>query len=106
MHRSGILTINLCGYLHSLLAIKTEKTNRITLNKGVSKRCGIVSCVGTRDSAEVLLNIFEKLEYRGYDSAGIAIFDDNKIEVRKAKGRLSDLRAKITEEALQKASPE
>lgn len=60
--------------------------------------CGIVGYVGKRSCTEVLLSTLEKLEYRGYDSAGIAVFDNDKIEVRKAKGRLSDLRARISEE--------
>ena len=50
--------------------------------------CGIVGYIGDRDSATVLLDGLEKLEYRGYDSAGIAVFVGDNIEVVKAKGRL------------------
>ena len=57
--------------------------------------CGIVGYVGHRDSTEVLLSTLEKLEYRGYDSAGIAVFDHDNIVVRKAQGRLADLRARM-----------
>lgn len=64
--------------------------------------CGIVGYVGKRNCTEVLLSTLEKLEYRGYDSAGIAVFENDKIEVRKAKGRLSDLRARISEEGAPK----
>lgn len=54
--------------------------------------CGIVGYVGTQAAAPILLNGLAKLEYRGYDSAGIAIENpDSKIEVIKAKGRLSVL---------------
>ena len=53
--------------------------------------CGIVGYVGKRDCTEVLLNGLGKLEYRGYDSAGIAVFQDGKITVAKSKGRLKDL---------------
>ena len=54
--------------------------------------CGIVGYVGTEAAAPILLNGLAKLEYRGYDSAGIAIENpDGKIEVIKAKGRLSVL---------------
>ncbi|MBR4721168.1 MAG: glutamine--fructose-6-phosphate transaminase (isomerizing) [Clostridia bacterium] len=54
--------------------------------------CGIVGYIGTRDCVELLLSGLESLEYRGYDSAGIAVLDDNGISIRKEKGRLSGLR--------------
>jgi len=58
--------------------------------------CGIVGYVGKKDAVPFLLNGLSKLEYRGYDSAGIAILtDDNKVEMVKTKGRLSALREKI-----------
>lgn len=53
--------------------------------------CGIVGYVGHRDCSDVLVSTLKKLEYRGYDSAGIAVFDDNKISVAKSKGKLKDL---------------
>ena len=53
--------------------------------------CGIVGYVGPRDCTDVLVSALTKLEYRGYDSAGIAVFEDGKIAVAKTKGRLSDL---------------
>ncbi len=62
--------------------------------------CGIVGYVGKRSSAEILLGTLEKLEYRGYDSAGIAVFDNDNIEVRKAQGKLKDLRAKMETEGV------
>ena len=60
--------------------------------------CGIVGYVGRRDAADVLLDGLSKLEYRGYDSAGIAVFDEQVIRVAKSKGRLADLRKKMEEE--------
>ena len=60
--------------------------------------CGIVGYVGTQQAAPILLNGLEKLEYRGYDSAGIAIADKGHIEVAKAKGRLSVLKELLKEE--------
>lgn len=57
--------------------------------------CGIVGYVGPRDCSDVLVSALTKLEYRGYDSAGIAVFQDNKIEVAKTKGRLKDLSEKM-----------
>ncbi|UXR69179.1 glutamine--fructose-6-phosphate transaminase (isomerizing) [Staphylococcus sp. IVB6246] len=54
--------------------------------------CGIVGYIGYEKAKEILLNGLEKLEYRGYDSAGIATRDDKDITVTKAKGRIADLR--------------
>lgn len=57
--------------------------------------CGIVGYVGKRDCTEVLLDGLSKLEYRGYDSAGIAVIENDKIRVIKTKGRIADLENKI-----------
>ena len=50
--------------------------------------CGIVGFVGGEEAAPILLDGLARLEYRGYDSAGVAVFDGEKLEVAKAKGRL------------------
>ncbi|HAZ91729.1 MAG TPA: glutamine--fructose-6-phosphate transaminase (isomerizing) [Eubacterium sp.] len=57
--------------------------------------CGIVGYVGDRDCTEVLLDALSKLEYRGYDSAGIAVFEKGNISVCKTKGKLSELADKL-----------
>ena len=57
--------------------------------------CGIVGYVGYRDCTDVLLDALSKLEYRGYDSAGIAVFENEEIQVAKSKGRLADLEEKM-----------
>ena len=57
--------------------------------------CGIVGYVGDRQAAEFLLDGLSKLEYRGYDSAGIAVYDGEHIRVEKSVGRLAALREKI-----------
>lgn len=54
--------------------------------------CGIVGYIGNRQVSSILLDGLEKLEYRGYDSAGIAVLGKNEIKCCKAKGRLSNLR--------------
>lgn len=59
--------------------------------------CGIVGYVGPRNCSEVLVDALSKLEYRGYDSAGIAVFADGEIETVKTKGKLDDLRNKLKE---------
>ncbi|WP_455950386.1 glutamine--fructose-6-phosphate transaminase (isomerizing) [Eubacterium sp.] len=60
--------------------------------------CGIVGYVGERDCTDVLLDSLSKLEYRGYDSAGIAVFENGNISVEKSKGELKNLREKIANE--------
>ncbi len=60
--------------------------------------CGIVGYVGKRDCAGVLISALSKLEYRGYDSAGIAVFENGIVKTEKSKGRLADLSAKMKKE--------
>ena len=62
--------------------------------------CGIVGYVGKRNAQNVLLDGLEKLEYRGYDSAGVALALDGGIRVVKSKGRLAELRKKLELQAL------
>ncbi len=66
--------------------------------------CGIVGYVGYRDCSDVLVSALTRLEYRGYDSAGIAVFEDNKIAVAKSKGKLKDLVAKMESEGKPKGN--
>lgn len=61
--------------------------------------CGIVGYVGPKDCSEVLVSALAKLEYRGYDSAGIAVFEDGEIKTVKTKGRLKDLEDKMALES-------
>ena len=53
--------------------------------------CGIVGYIGDREAADFLMDGLAKLEYRGYDSAGIAVYHDGAIAVRKKAGRLVNL---------------
>ena len=62
--------------------------------------CGIVGYVGKRNAQDVLLDGREKLEYRGYDSAGVALALEGGIRVVKSKGRLAELRKRLAVEAL------
>ncbi|MCR5253598.1 MAG: glutamine--fructose-6-phosphate transaminase (isomerizing) [Treponema sp.] len=58
--------------------------------------CGIVGYIGNKNAASVLIKALKKLEYRGYDSAGIAVYSGEDILVKKAKGKLFNLVEKIT----------
>ena len=66
--------------------------------------CGIVGYVGKRSAQDVLLDGLEKLEYRGYDSAGVALAEEGGIRVVKSKGRLDALRQKLAVQALAESS--
>ena len=62
--------------------------------------CGIVGYIGNKNASQVLIEGLKKLEYRGYDSAGIAIIDGDDILVRKCKGALKFLEQKIADETI------
>ncbi len=57
--------------------------------------CGVVGYIGKNNAVPVLINGLSKLEYRGYDSAGIAVYNDNKINICKTKGRIQNLQEKL-----------
>lgn len=59
--------------------------------------CGIVGYIGPRDATPIILNGLKRLEYRGYDSAGLALLDGKRIEVRREAGKLSRLSALVDE---------
>ncbi|CFB71833.1 glucosamine--fructose-6-phosphate aminotransferase [Streptococcus agalactiae] len=57
--------------------------------------CGIVGVVGNTNATDILIQGLEKLEYRGYDSAGIFVVGDNKSQLVKSVGRIAELQAKV-----------
>ncbi len=57
--------------------------------------CGIVGYIGPRDATPYLISGLKRLEYRGYDSAGIAVFDGEKVNIRRAVGKISNLEAVV-----------
>lgn len=65
--------------------------------------CGIVGYVGEKEAAPILVNALKKLEYRGYDSAGIAVFDGQDIVVRKVKGALRLLVEDVTKQLVRQS---
>jgi len=60
--------------------------------------CGIVGYIGKKEAYPIILEGLKRLEYRGYDSAGIALYDGKNIKLSKTKGKVSDLEAKIKNE--------
>jgi glucosamine--fructose-6-phosphate aminotransferase (isomerizing) len=63
--------------------------------------CGIVGYIGFRDATPIILNGLKRLEYRGYDSAGIAVLEDGHIELRRDVGKLNKLEEMVKEQPLQ-----
>ncbi|MCY2686291.1 glutamine--fructose-6-phosphate transaminase (isomerizing) [Salinimicrobium sp. TH3] len=60
--------------------------------------CGIVGYIGHREAYPIVLKGLQRLEYRGYDSAGIALYDEKELKVSKTKGKVADLKAKMESE--------
>ena len=60
--------------------------------------CGIIGYIGQKDCVSLLVDGLRRLEYRGYDSAGIAVISGDKIEVRRCQGKLSQLETLLTKQ--------
>ncbi len=66
--------------------------------------CGIVGYIGPREAYPIIIEGLKRLEYRGYDSAGIALFDGNDLKVSKTKGKVADLENRSDEEITKNGS--
>src|SRR5690606_8487482 len=63
--------------------------------------CGIVAYIGGQNATPIIVNGLRKLEYRGYDSAGVAVLQNEKIEVRRDAGKIARLEALIAEQPVE-----
>jgi glucosamine--fructose-6-phosphate aminotransferase (isomerizing) len=63
--------------------------------------CGIVAYIGGQNATPIIVNGLKKLEYRGYDSAGVAVLQNEKIVVRRDAGKIARLEALIAEQPVQ-----
>ena len=64
----------------------------VSFQEGINQMCGIVGYVGKQHCIDKIINGLESLEYRGYDSAGIAYKKQDKIIIKKAKGKIENLK--------------
>ena len=60
--------------------------------------CGIVGYIGHREAYPIVIKGLKRLEYRGYDSAGIVLYDGENLKLSKTKGKVSDLEEKSSKE--------
>ena len=63
--------------------------------------CGIVAYIGGQNATPIVLDGLKRLEYRGYDSAGIAVLQNGRIEIRRDAGKIDHLETLITQEPLE-----
>lgn len=66
--------------------------------------CGITGYIGYREAYPIIINGLKRLEYRGYDSAGVMLFDGNQINLSKTKGKVSSLEEKVAKEIISNGS--
>ena len=64
--------------------------------------CGIVGYIGDKNATPIILGGLKKLEYRGYDSAGIAVIEDGHIELRRDVGKLNNLEILVKEKTIKR----
>ena len=77
--------------VNALAEMKQQESIRRIYGIKENNMCGIVGYIGTKEPQDIIINGLKKLEYRGYDSAGIAVVNHGKIELRKHVGAISNL---------------
>src|SRR5512147_960909 len=84
----------------SLTTPSARRAGHGSVPEGEQRMCGIVGYVGGRDAVPVILEGLRRLEYRGYDSAGIAVVKDGAVVRRRSAGKLVNLAASLEREPL------
>src|SRR6056297_1535095 len=74
------------------------------LRRSLAPMCGIVGYVGEKQALEVVVAGLRRLEYRGYDSAGVAVISDGRLEIRKKAGKLTNLETLLGQDPLQQST--
>ena len=86
--------------LYNSLHIQIEQNIILKIREHKKNMCGIVGYIGEKKTVDFLLDGLTKLEYRGYDSAGVAVMEDENIFVEKSVGRLDSLKEKLKNQTL------
>ena len=68
----------------------------------IKKMCGIVAYIGSKQASPIVIKGLKRLEYRGYDSAGIAVLENNELNIYKKKGKVAELESFINDTDLKK----
>jgi len=86
-----------CARYYEFISVVFElRCQALIENRGGKPMCGIIGYTGTEDAVPIILDGLKRLEYRGYDSSGVAIMGSDGFEVVKQKGRLSALEESIS----------
>jgi glucosamine--fructose-6-phosphate aminotransferase (isomerizing) len=78
-------------------SVSLKPKSTMTTEAQRNAMCGIVGYVGAQDATPIILDGLQRLEYRGYDSAGIAVIEDEQIALRRDVGKLENLRRRVRE---------
>jgi glucosamine--fructose-6-phosphate aminotransferase (isomerizing) len=93
--------LNKAGLLAQLLHAEAGQRRCRSINEGNWNMCGIIGIVGTEAAAPRLLESLRRLEYRGYDSAGVATLESGMLTRRRAEGKLAALDRRLAKEPLE-----
>src|SRR6516225_7449328 len=84
----------------SILGLRLASAGSIDFRQEALPMCGIVGILGTGSVAGSIVDALKRLEYRGYDSAGVATLESGRLARRRAEGKLKNLEARLAREPL------